>query len=729
MEKRSLALRIILSVILGFLPSFLFILMFVQYGSPFLNYIKFLSSLNVSWVAWISAAIIATLVFLVWGIVKSRKNFKKLKKNIYLLIIVILALFAMLILIAMQLYLYTQFLLGNDILIRLSADKNNIFFKNNTEEDVTFKISVTMNPFCIAQCRYEFFDISSGKSIETGSFNLTSVAIKSKTYTLNRNELIYGQSLNRFEISCKGVKSALCYTSGKDSERAILITLNYQATEEQSQLINNLKENMTSLGKNISLLSGNIEESKRYINLINNSFSADDLSQELANISRRFSELNSSFNELEKLWEIQDISLIQLSLPDINNRLELLNAEESNLSLMIISNTTTYNLLIENITGIRQILNNYSKTNLTAESCIELNLLIKNFNETISQFAEKSNISEKAIFVEALYLKINNFQNNLNTSNYACLTGDISENPEKIGIIQFNNSLPSFILKESSPICCFYGKCEKCCDENCSGKNYPVIFLHGHSINRALPADYSLDALAKIKKQLSYEGYIDAGAVLLSNLNETNGLWGEVNAPIEVTASYFFDVYENANGETTVQSNTDSIDTYAIRLKGIIDTVKYRTNKNKVIIVAHSMGGLVTRRYAQIFGGSEIDKAILITVPNHGIDKRLRDSCALLGPTQTCDEMDENSVFINKLNTAQTDRIKIYNIIGIGCSMRNETGDGIIKNSSQYLDYAVNYYVNGTCDEINFNFLHESIVDPKQYPKTYEIVNKTINSF
>jgi hypothetical protein len=60
--------------------------------------------------------------------------------------------------------------------------------------------------------------------------------------------------------------------------------------------------------------------------------------------------------------------------------------------------------------------------------------------------------------------------------------------------------------------------------------------------------------------------------------------------------------------------------------------------------------------------------------------------------------------------------------------MGNETGDGIIKNSSQYLSYATNYYVQGTCDELSFDFLHGEIIFPDKYPAAYNIIKEILSN-
>jgi hypothetical protein len=60
--------------------------------------------------------------------------------------------------------------------------------------------------------------------------------------------------------------------------------------------------------------------------------------------------------------------------------------------------------------------------------------------------------------------------------------------------------------------------------------------------------------------------------------------------------------------------------------------------------------------------------------------------------------------------------------------MGTETGEGVVKNSSQYLDYATNYYVKGTCNELNFDFFHESIIIPDKYPEAYNLIKDILKN-
>lgn len=721
--------KILFSIILGFLPSFLFIALFVQYGSLFSNYLKFLLNFNSSFWAWVSALAISLFAqFIFWFVRKN--NFRKIIKNKLVLAILALSFLIIFSLVALQLYLYLNFTLRNDILVRLSADKDNLFFTDNLKDEVNFKISVTMNPFCSADCRFSFFDITRGEVIDSGQFNISSIFSKTKGYTFDNLNLVQGsQILNRFEVSCKSKRTLLCYTSEQENSRAVLITINYDLNDEDKLFKNTSREQISSLLEMLYLSNGKLNESMTNIQSINNSFSAEYFIQNLKSMDN-LSEINSSLNSVIDLWKKQKFNSLRTELPSIWDRILSLSSEYRNLSLDIISNISTYNNLIDELINSRKMLDELSQKNLDVSQCTNLNVIVSNFNEAIIQFREELNLSNKITLVENISYAIRKFYNesgNVAGVSEACLlTEPISEvNFIKIPITEIVNEIPA-PLDEPNPVCCYYGKCEKCCDKTCSSINYPVIFLHGQSINKALPADYSFDTFLKIKEKLILESYIDAGSVVLSQAGEKEGLWGEINVSMIMTASYFFDTYKTSAGEKTVSSNTDSIDTYAIRLKSIVDLVKYRTNKDKAILVAHSMGGVVARRYIQIFGGKDVEKLILITVPNHGVDDKVRDYCAVIGPEASCNDLSEDSILMNKLNNAPTDIVPTYNIVGIGCDMGDDTGDGIIKNSSQYLDYATNYYFNGTCNELSFGYFHEFIIDSDKYPEVYTMIRELL---
>lgn len=720
-------------IVLGFLPSFLFILLFIQSGSPFSNYIEFLSDPNLSWGAWLSAGLISIFGYLIVTLVQ-KENFEKIFKNKFLFFTIIFLFLAILALVLTQLYLYVHYTLKNDILIRLSVDKEDIFFTNNSAQEINFKMAVTMNPFCVVNCNYQFTDLSSGQEIDQGTFNLSSVTSKSKNYEIKNEGFAPGsQSIKSFEVKCKSKKTFLCYTSEKENKRTVLITLNYDLTEEDKQFKDISKEKIILLNKNISLITTLFNETSVNLIEINNTFFTEYFYDKMENISNEIILLNLHVSGLKELWETQEFDLIREKINISENKTKTVYSEIEQISSNVLSDITSYNSLIDNMDISKQHLIDISLMNMDSDACNRFDQLVMKFNNLTTLIEKTKNLSEKMNISNKISLLISDFSFSIPSDaevSQCLLTEPINQEVLiKIVPVVYSPQFSEILFEEQTPVCCFSGNCEKCCEDECSNKNYPIIFLHGQNINRALPADYSLDAFTLIKEKLSEEGYINAGAVILSSIEEKNSLWGRLNATMIMTASYFFDTSRTENGgEITVSSSSGNIDIYAIRLRNIINLVKARTNKDKVVIVAHSMGGVVTRRYIQIFGAGDIDKIILITVPNKGIDDKIKDYCGVIGPQESCDDLGKDSVLMNKLNNDPTEIVPTYNFIGIGCDMGAETGDGIIKNSSQYLETATdNFYFTGKCNEFSFDYFHEDLVDPELYPEVYNTLKEILS--
>jgi len=198
-----------------------------------------------------------------------------------------------------------------------------------------------------------------------------------------------------------------------------------------------------------------------------------------------------------------------------------------------------------------------------------------------------------------------------------------------------------------------------------------------------------------------------------------------VNSSVVMKGTYYLDFSSKGNS-FVLSSDWSNINTYVTRLREIISNVKYLTGKEKVILVSHSMGGLVVRRYIQRYGDEDLDKVILITVPNKGVDGFVIDYCSVFGANTECAEMDKNSLFIKNLNEAPFPKVPIYNIIGLGCNWENSVGDGIVKNESAYLEGANNIYFIGACNGLDF--FHGNVLDPNRHPKIYEKVKELIEN-
>ena len=720
-EKEFHLVKILISVLIGFVPSFIFVIFLVQYGNPFVNYFEFLSDFGSSYGAWASGILLSLFVYFVIGVIGSKRLLKKILKNKFLFVIIIFCFLIAFFLMAVQLYLYTNFVLRNDILVELSSDKEDIFFTDNPNEEVTFNIDLIMNPFCSASCEYEFSDISSGETIERGFFS-TTVLSKRRSYVLENKNLVEGsQELKEFEISCKSKQTLFCYTRERESKRKVLVTVNYELTDDEKEFKNNSRKDIENIKSNLYFSGNGLTESLNNINLTKYYFSNDFYNRSELLRSSYESESISLENAID-LWKKQDFDGLELSELKINS--ENLNDEVEELKDDIFSNISFYNSIVDNLMFSKERLNELSK--LSFENCDILNKLVLDYNDAIINFKDTFDIGNKSNISNGIFRQVNDF-NYANVSGEPCSLDEINqENFMKLDFIYLDFPAFNFLLDDPESVCCFKSECEECLGDESSDENYPVLFLHGQSINEAISVGYSFDAFSEVKEKLVEEDYVDAGSIVLSPTPE-GGLWGKVNSTIIMTGSYFFDTYKTESGEVTVSSNKEGIDTYAIRLKKLIDLVKFKTNKNKVIVATHSMGGVVARRYIQLFGGEDIDRAVLVTSPNHGVDDKVRDYCAVIGPEASCNDLNGDGIFMKDLNNNPSEEVPIYNIIGIGCNMGDESGDGVIKNSSQYLESANNYYFRGSCDEVNFRFFHEYILFPEVYPRVYEKIYDIIS--
>ena len=97
---------------------------------------------------------------------------KSLKKNKLWIILVSILILIILITSGTKIFLYLNFLLGNDFVVKLDVAKEYIYMIKGQEEKINFDAFVRTNPFCKAVCDSEFMDISENKIIEKDSFEI-----------------------------------------------------------------------------------------------------------------------------------------------------------------------------------------------------------------------------------------------------------------------------------------------------------------------------------------------------------------------------------------------------------------------------------------------------------------------------------------------------------------------------------------------------------------------------
>ncbi len=288
-------------------------------------------------------------------------------------------------------------------------------------------------------------------------------------------------------------------------------------------------------------------------------------------------------------------------------------------------------------------------------------------------------------------------------------------------------------LSEHAPQCCVFGQCNPCCTiPACADdpQTYPIIFLHGHAVRRSNSPDFSLDTFDQIQYAFEKDGYLNGGVLLYAQGDVPDGAWGKSGRPITVKTTYYYDIYRNKEQYQTVPAASESIDTYALRVKDIVDVVKARTGKKKVTLVAFSMGGLVARKYAQIYGGESIHKLITIGTPHRGVTGDVRGLCPVLGQNKECRDLQKDSIFLNRLNdpARQPKNVSMYAIIGSGCPTQGTDGDGIVtveSGSLRGIIPAQEYIVNGSCSGA-FGQFHTALVNINEYPGVYRYLKEIL---
>lgn len=650
---------------------------------------------------------------------KERKR-KRIYKIAFILMIISIPIF-------FNFYLYIKALVGNDLLISLDTKDQNFVLKNGEEQGFNVKAKVLINPFCSANCSITLKDLAKDSIVDYENMYIGVSTPFSKNYLLRPEEDKFGKKLYKLTLECNTIREQrFCYVNSDLSKfRTEIISVNYELNEAQKIKKEELKNKTEEINREFY-------NAEIILNKLNFSYSSLNLS-EAERKSNFIKESSNSIlleiNELNTLYEKQEYSIPETKISSIKEKVDERSVLINELNTSLINTLTYYNLIIDNLSSMHEDLLLLEEYNFTNSSISAFEAFIIKFNSVITEIKKKDTLENKILLFNQLKADEENILLLLQNESIEEILGDqkiqIPIHPmdiEKI-LIDYANSSSNFSLSEPPPICCFNKECYSCLDD--SSSNYPVILVHGHSFNEKLSAELSMEAFSDMALTLEKDGYLNAGYFYESQYDEiSKGYLGGINNPVVVEVTYYIDTLVTDENSFILDSKWESINTYASRLNEIVYNVKYLTGKDKVIIVAHSMGCLVTRSYMQTYGEENLDKVILVGGPNHGIDGFILKSCPVFGADIECSEMNKNSSFMAELNNASLPNIPVYNIIGIGCPIEGVEGDGIVKNESSFLEGAENIYVNGTCSRVDF--FHVRMIKPSYHPEIYEIIKSKI---
>ncbi|MFA5857223.1 MAG: alpha/beta fold hydrolase [Candidatus Pacearchaeota archaeon] len=555
---------------------------------------------------------------------------------------------------------------------------------------------------------------------------------KIKDYIISAPSYGKGQRLYNADLKCLGKKSTFCSTSQEVKSRVVLVSQNYNLNKEEAYYKNLSGKKLIELKNRLFILKKNLnksfEISFKIKDIINES-----LVSKISGINQSIFYFEKDLDNIQPYWNNEEYNKLDSFLDELTKDLFLIETNFNLFNYSIYNNITLYNKQIDNMTNFQITLSNLQNNNLTENSSFLLDKIILDFNFKKIEFINSSNLSIKDEIINLIFKELNNLNYSLlqispneTQDFYSNITIDNST-IDRIYLNDFPIDIIAYYLEEPKEKCCLYNICYDCCLDSCKNEKdkYPVIFLHGHNFYQGVSAEHIINIFDEIQRQLVNEGYINGGNIFLAPEEIFNkGVKGKSPFPITFKASYYFDTFKDNQGSILLQTKKDNIDTYAIRLNDIINNIKFITGRDKVIIVSHSMGGLVSRRYLQIFGENSVDKLIMIGTANNGISENIYDYCRVFGEEKECDDMHKGSLFMNKLSRGNNPQIPVYNLIGYNCETDGDTGDGVVQNTSAFLPWAKNYYINGSCN--GFDYLHLDLVDPKIYPEVYRIINESL---
>lgn len=655
---------------------------------------------------------------------------------------------------------------SEDLVITLSPTSNSLRLTHGENGTASFTLGTNNYLFCEASCSYELVNLGSGSVVKHQEELLLDDSKVNLSFTFHSPAKGEGQILYALKVTCANIKKRSCTRSDEKHRTSALITIDYTLNDEEVSAKATANKSLPAFLASVKKLDLLTQELTQNLDTIEGSGEElaslrerrDRLKEERDTLKRR-AETDLSFWNQEEYQRIETVAVpleeAQLVEQDlftyVETQHELVDAinelgEEANQYAIAFSFLNDERDAFAYSQRILRFARRVEQEPMSEASGRLTTLLnetarVEAFKEEgkkslLSAIAKEkarlnlTSINENAS-LEQLYRKYQDLcmTNKSNESENVCVNATATPF-EEIPSLQLEKLFfPAIVnltsdvetsLSTHTPVCCLNGKCETCCDGGCE-KAPPILFLHGHSVNERNAPEYSLETFSNFQEALP--GYVDAGVLTPYDryAEKERGVWGRMNEPVSVRGTYYYDSYLNGGSYILSAEKSESIDTYAIRVKELVDTLRERTGSDQVTIVAHSMGGLVARRYLQIFGDENVAQLIMIGTPNHGVEASVASLCPWLGADKECEEMQASSPFLLRLNDPSNQpSISLTEFIGRGCDMHGENGDGVVTVESATLDGAENILVNGTCK--GSDLLHTALPKPSRFPQILEKV-------
>ncbi|MFW6008471.1 MAG: esterase/lipase family protein, partial [archaeon] len=400
---------------------------------------------------------------------------------------------------------------------------------------------------------------------------------KNRSYEVYRSLIEFNSS---FHNSFLNNEDEINFSNNKSVVNEAIIDLFYSFSDNLDELNNYFSNNSNKISINHSSLDflflHNLNSSFNHIDDFNNS------------ISNSFEEKLLSYkNSYEKIYE-NNRSIYNLKFYFF--------LKENLFDLFLNNNTFGYHdfkfpekldlfyLSIYNDTLVKR----FFEDGLNSISIESFNFSVE--REIIQHFNEKLNNSEdiklnQILDSESLFLNSNYLKNITSFHNYCCYNGIC-----KLCLLQ-DTLISDYVNKDFNHYSLLDNK-----SYYLNSNRTILVFLHGHSMIEGNPPEFSLKAFLDYQRRLKKDNVIDGGVITLLD-KYSNDINIDFDFDLSFRTTYYYDYHSGEEFNFLIPQKSGSIESYSLRLKEIIESLILKTNSTKFDIVAHSMGGLVSRKY------------------------------------------------------------------------------------------------------------------------------------
>ncbi|MEK6916871.1 MAG: hypothetical protein AABW92_03945, partial [Nanoarchaeota archaeon] len=137
-----------------------------------------------------------------------------------------------------------QYLISDELQIDITPLQKTVSTQNNKVIPLSFEVENKNFNTCKTTCDFVLTDTYTNNVLRNRSLKLDSNQKATESYNLSLNVSGEGQRIYYFEAQCSNIKTSICQTNEEQRYRSAIITINYTYSDQEKNLLDNLKENI-----------------------------------------------------------------------------------------------------------------------------------------------------------------------------------------------------------------------------------------------------------------------------------------------------------------------------------------------------------------------------------------------------------------------------------------------------------------------------------------------------